>query len=83
MNNTVTIGKWGNAQGLRLPKLFCDALGIGVGDKVTVSLEDNKIVIENLLEQHTISSRMKNDWDGKPLKAYEVDWGEPVGKEIW
>jgi len=58
-------------------------LGIAVGDRVAVSAADNKIIIERAEEQYTISARKARLWDGKPLKAREVDWGEPVGREIW
>lgn len=83
MSSVATIGKWGNAQGIRLPKAFCDLLGIGVGDQVAISTKDNKIIIEPAEDQYTIAARKARDWDGKPLKAHEIDWGKPVGKEIW
>ena len=83
MSSTVTIGKWGNAQGIRLPKAICDILGIGVGDQVSLSVEDNKIIIAPAEERHTIAARKARDWDGVVLKQSEIDWGNPVGKEMW
>jgi antitoxin MazE len=82
MGNTVTVNKWGNAQGVRLPKAFCDMLGIAAGDKVDVSVDAQRIVIEKTGEQHTIQARMRN-WDGRRDNSSEADWGTPVGKELW
>jgi antitoxin component of MazEF toxin-antitoxin module len=82
MGNVTTVSKWGNAQGIRIPKSFCEQLGISVGDKVSLAIEKGKIIIENPAENHTIQARMRS-WDGTRSKTHEYDWGEPVGKEIW
>jgi antitoxin MazE len=82
VGNTVTVSKWGNAQGVRLPKALCDMLAISVGDKVDISVEAQRIIIEKPDERHTIQARMRN-WDGKRHESPEIDWGAPVGREIW
>ena len=78
------IQKWGNSQGLRLSKQLLEDAHISVGDNVEVSTRDGAIVIEparrvrgkqNLQE---LISRIP-----KGYKAEELDWGEPVGKEVW
>ncbi len=80
---TATIGRWGNASALRIPKPFCDSLGIGVGDDVRISVEgDSRIIIEPAVDESTLKARMKH-WDGKRYKSEEFDWGRPVGEEIW
>lgn len=80
---TTTIGKWGNASALRLPKLFCESLGIKVGDDVNIYVEnDNRIVIEPAHEKFTLKARMQ-EWDGTRYKCEELDWGRAVGDEIW
>ena len=79
---TITVGKWGNASALRIPKPFCQQLGIEVGSDVSLSLEGQRLIIEPLTEKYTLRARMK-DWDGKRYIAQEYDWGEPAGKEIW
>ena len=43
---TATISKWGNSQGLRLPKDIIDALHIGIGDKINIFIKDNKVILE-------------------------------------
>lgn len=78
-----TIGRWGNASALRIPKPFCDTLGIGVGDDVRISIEgDSRIVIEPAADEYTLKARMKH-WSGERYKGEELDWGRSVGEEIW
>ena len=82
MGNTGTISKWGNARGIRLPKSFCDMLDFRTGDKVDISIDGYRIVIGKPEERYTIQARMRSG-DGCRHDAPEIDWGPPVGKEIW
>lgn len=78
-----TIGKWGNASAIRIPKPFCDSLRIDVGDDVRISIEDDRrIVIEPAVDKFTLKARMKH-WNGERYKSEELDWGCPAGEEIW
>jgi antitoxin MazE len=43
---TATISKWGNSQGLRLPKDVINDLHLAIGDMVNVFVQDNKVIIE-------------------------------------
>ena len=79
---TVTMGKWGNAAALRIPQAFCEQLGIGIGQKVSITAEPGRIVIEPAEEQWTLKSRMK-EWDGVRFHTHEYEWGETQGDEVW
>lgn len=76
---TGTLNKWGNSQGVIIPKDFCDRLGIKPGDKVNISLKDDKIIIEPERE-FTLSALMAGYSGSLPE---EYDWGKPTGKELW
>ena len=82
MAKTVTLSKWGNAKGIRLPESFCKQLGIEIGDKVSLTIEKDNSLIIRAEDAHTLQSRLKA-WDGKGKAESEYDWGKPVGKEIW
>jgi antitoxin MazE len=78
------IQKWGNSQGLRLPKQVLEDAHLSLGDDVDVTVRDGLIVIaparrvrgkQNLKE---LVSRIPKDY-----KAEEMDWGKPVGREAW
>lgn len=81
---TAKIQKWGNSQGLRLPKYILDKADIREGDTVEVALEDNKIIIfqpKRVLKNYTLNDLFK-DYKGS-YKPTETDWGGPAGKEEW
>jgi AbrB family looped-hinge helix DNA binding protein len=77
--STTTLTKWGNSQGVIIPKSICNHLGLKPGDKVSVTLIDDRISIEPERE-FTLTALMQN-YDGPMPEAY--DWGEPRGKELW
>jgi len=78
------IQKWGNSQGLRFAKTVLQQAQIHVGDEVEVSVRGRKIVIEPLekvrgrYDLRELVAQMPEDY-----VAEEVDWGRPVGKEVW
>ena len=39
------VQKWGNSQGVRIPKEACDAAGIKVGDIVEISYEPGSVTL--------------------------------------
>ena len=51
---TATISKWGNSQGLRLPKSVVKDLDLSIGDELRIITKDNKVILE------PIKSRRKN-----------------------
>lgn len=82
MAKTAVVSKWGNAHGIRLPEAFCKQLGISAGDKVILTIMKDRLIVENAIEQDTIEARFKK-WDGKGSPGPLIEWGPPVGKEIW
>jgi antitoxin MazE len=78
------IQKWGNSQGLRLARQVLEDAHISVGDEVDVTTRDGMIVITPTRRirgkqslQQLVSRIPKN------YKPEEVDWGKPVGREVW
>ena len=46
------VQKWGNSNGIRIPKVYLDALNIKSGDAINIVRDENKIIItkvENLI----------------------------------
>jgi len=78
------IQKWGNSQGLRLAKNLLADAQLEVGDEVDISVKDGIMTV-------TPAKRIRGKHSLKDLVAGipenyqtgEVDWGEPVGKEVW
>jgi len=84
-----TIVKWGNSHGIRLPKAFLQNIKVSENDPVLVLLENEKIVIKKIKEnEHKTTKQRLIDFYGKGYEQYatpqkEIDWGKPVGNEIW
>jgi antitoxin MazE len=76
------VQKWGNSQGLRLPKQLLELAGIAVGEEVEIAVADHQITVRKAarpkLDLADLVARIPKDY-----KAQEVDWGRPVGKEAW
>ncbi len=76
MKTSVT--KWGNSLGLRIPKAFAEQAGIVEGE-LEMQLEGDKIILQKpkfTLESLVAGITPENKHD-------VVDFGEPVGKEVW
>jgi antitoxin MazE len=78
------VQKWGNSQGLRLAKQLLEDAHISVGDDVDVTMRDGTIIIAPIkrvrgkLSLQELVSRIPKDYE-----AGEVDWGNPIGREVW
>ena len=78
------VQRWGNSQGLRFSREILDEAKIAVGDEVQVSVRKGKIIVEPLNRtrgKHDIRKLVAKI--PKNYRAEEVDWGLPVGKEVW
>ena len=76
-----TIQKWGNSQGIRIPKAFLEALGMRENDLVELNRVDDNIVITKVKKEVTLEDIFEN-YDGK-YEAEDFVWSSPVGKEVW
>ncbi len=78
------VQSWGNSQGLRLNRQVLEEAHISVGDEVDLVVQDGLIVISparrvrGRVDLRDLIARIPRNY-----KPQEVDWGEPVGKEIW
>ena len=80
---TVNIQKWGNSQGIRIPKHMLDDLAWSETETVDISIDDGKIIIERFRapERKTIKELFEG-FKGK-YEPEDIDWGEPSGGEVW
>ena len=76
------IVKWGNGQGIRIPKSLLTEAGININDYFNITAEKNRIILEKTFRHRSLEERAAS-FGGK-LGPYETfDWGEPEGREIW
>jgi len=76
------ITKWGNSQGIRIPKNVLQAAKINIDDKVEITTENNSIIIRkatnDVIDIQTLFAHYKGDYP-----HIEIDWGKLVGREVW
>jgi len=78
------VQKWGNSQGLRITRQVLEDAGIEVGDEVDVTAQDGVILIAPVRRVRgkrslqELVSRIPKDY-----RVSEVEWGKPVGEEVW
>jgi antitoxin MazE len=72
---------WGNSQALRIPRAMLDVLKIREGDDVELMVENGRLTVQPLNPKITLESLVAGI---TPENRHgEVDWGKPVGREVW
>jgi antitoxin MazE len=78
------IQKWGNSQGLRLPKSLLTDAQLRVGDEVDISVKDGIMIVtpaKKIRGKHSLKDLIARIPES--YQAGEVGWGDPVGREDW
>lgn len=75
------IVSWGNSQALRIPREVLDALQIREGDEVEMVVEKGRLTVQPVNPKLTLESLVAAI---TPQNCHEeLDWGKPVGNEVW
>ena len=81
---TTAIKKWGTSQGIIIPKSFLNSLNWQPNEKITLRIEDKKIIIEQAPEnRHKNIKELFKGFNQKNYTSQEIDWGKPSGDEVW
>lgn len=75
-----TIQKWGNSQGIRLPKGILEMANLNENDTVKLKVEDGKVIIVPAKKHITLKERIA-EYEGD-YKPHEWDIGPSIGKEV-
>jgi len=75
------IAGWGNSPALRLPRAMLDALQLREGDEVELIVERGQLIVRPLTPRLTLESLLAAITPENRHK--EIDWGKPVGNEVW
>lgn len=77
-----TIQKWGNSQGIRIPKAFLEAVGLTENDCVELERVNNSIVIKKAMPTKKLTlDDIFIGYNGNDEE--EFNWGIPIGREVW
>lgn len=82
-----TIAKWGNSQGIRIPRTLMEQMNLNLNDKVEISVADNIMCIKKSRQYQNLKERMEAFYN-EPIEnifvqSTEEDWGAPTGNEVW
>ena len=77
-----TIQKWGNSLALRIPSSVAKEMQVREGSAVELTLEEGKIIVKPAKKRKLSLTQMLKRIT-KENRHAEIDWGGPVGREIW
>ena len=78
----VQLKPWGNSQGIRFSKEFLKNAGFQPNDMLTAEISDGKIILSRGFRHRSLKERAA-EYGGKLNLSEEIDWGEPMGDEVW
>ena len=77
-----TVKKWGNSAAVRIPASVMQATNLQLDEVVEVREEGGRIVIEPVRQKrYELDALLKGITSKNQHQA--IDFGEPVGKEVW
>lgn len=76
------IGQWGNSLAIRIPKYAVEALELKPNDAVECTVESGKLIVQRMhgLPEFTLEELLAGITE---VPEGEVDWGRPMGDEVW
>ena len=92
---TTAITKWGNSRGVRIPKPILDSLNLKESDTLELTIVDDAIMMKKAASSKpptkTIEQRFEEfygtDFESalkeNPYDFPEINFGPPVGDEVW
>lgn len=78
---TVSVNKWGNSKGIRLPKSVTESLEIKDNDSLNVEIKDGAVVLTKQKKEITIEELFK-DYKGGSFQT-DLQEFESLGNEKW
>ena len=76
------IKPWGNSLGIRLNKQILALAGFKEEDKLDISVTEGQIILSVPFRHKSLAERA-SEYGGQLLLSEEMEWDEPVGREVW
>ena len=77
----VTMRKWGNSIGVRIPAGILTELNLSAEKKVDVRAEAGRIIIEPIIDSQETLEQLLGQITPDNVHS-EIDFGQPGGKEL-
>ena len=77
--------KWGNSLALRVPSAFAKEVGASEGKRAEMTVEEGALVVKIVGPRKRRRYRLEDLIAGitKENCHPEIEWGPPVGNEVW
>jgi antitoxin MazE len=79
---SITLHRWGNSVGLRVPKPMLEQLGLAEGSQVEIKVEAGRLVVEPARRGRMTMAELLEGFTPEDRQS-EVDWGPAAGREAW
>lgn len=81
---STTIKKWGNSQGVRIPKDILRQMSWETDQEVELipDVENGKLILAKTDNRNSYLDKLFEDFDGV-YQTEELDWGDAQGDEVW
>jgi antitoxin MazE len=83
----IKLTKWGNSAAIRIPKTVLEELTINynVIENVSfvVNIEGDKLILKKNQEKTKFELLAEQSEGEKLNPKIDIDWGDPIGKEVW
>lgn len=76
------LGQWGNSLAIRIPKYVVEALALKPNDAVECTVEEGKLIVQRIqaLPELSLEELLAGVTESPEP---ELDWGKPMGDEVW
>lgn len=71
--------QWGNALVIRIPETIAESVHLRRNERIICTIENGNVEMTSMCKHYTLSELL----DGTTEIETEVDWGKPVGAEVW
>jgi len=78
----VQVKKWGNSASVRIPASVMTAAALKIDQAVDVREENGRVIIEPVQNKPETLDELLARMDPETFHD-PVDWGPPVGEEVW
>lgn len=83
----IKLTKWGNSAAIRIPKTVLEELNINsnIIENVSfiVDIDGDKLILKKNQEKTKFELMAEQSKGEKLNPKLDIDWGDPVGKEVW
>jgi antitoxin MazE len=76
-----TVARWGNSLAVRIPRAAAQSIGLREGSSVRLVVKKDSLTIQRSRARMTLDKLL--DGVTRLNSGGEIDFGPPVGREVW